>query len=125
MDNEHNTMTAGAEEVPVKKLKLSEILTALKNGNVEADAKACLLTYDEKGVHAICDMPLLNIMKKEDVRMALLHQGLTRMAAAVMKGDGEATAFVAKYALGDADVLPALVQRLLNDSDSEEGEDHE
>lgn len=96
MDNTDNKMMASAEQAPVKKYKLSEIIAAIRARDVELDCKAGLAWYTEGASGSIINLPLLKIDNRDDFAMICLHNGLAAIISLALSFDYEALAMLVK-----------------------------
>lgn len=132
MDNEHNNVTAGAEEVPVKKykFKLSEIIRAMRRDEVELDCKALLAYCDADAAECQMNIDLIDFQKGAEYRLGQVHLGLSKLMQRAMCSDPEAAAIFTKYHC--IELMDKKRKRffeglngVLADEDGKEGEDHE
>jgi len=111
------------------KLRLSEVVRALRAGDVELDCKAVVLTADEEGVCSVFDFDRAAVKNVGDVKLLLLHCGLQALASQVMADVPEAVAAVAaadarsRQMRGQAGLLGELLGRANDEAvDGKEGE---
>lgn len=97
MDNNDTEMTAGAEHASGKKFKMSEIIAAMKNHDVEMDVKGVLAYCDEEASGSLCDLDRTNMKKTLDVSIALVHLGLSKLMADALNNEPDALGIFAKY----------------------------
>lgn len=131
MDNENNTMAAGADAAPEKKykFKLSEIIRAMRRDEVELDCKALLAYCDAEASVCQMNLDLIDFRKGAEYRLAQVHLGLSKLMQRAMLHDPEAAAIFTKFHCRE--VRDAKERRFLSglrglvDNDSKEGADNE
>lgn len=97
MNNDTDTMTAEAEQASVKKYKMSELIAALREHDVDMDVKGVLAYCDEDGSGCICDLSRMSMEHTRDVSMSLVHLGLSQLMADAMHCEPDAVSVFAKY----------------------------
>lgn len=123
METDETTMAAeqvfaeGADKKPT--LKMSEVFAAMKEHRLELDCIGGLIGYDKERVLAQCDMTKLSITDKNEVRLALIHQGVSEMIGKMMHGEGMATAYISKHALEEDLSFTRGLMRMLESHDGE------
>lgn len=97
MSTEEKNETVGAEVAPVKKYKMSEIIAALREHDVEMDVKGVLAYCDKDGAGSICDLSRMRMEHTRDVSMSLVHLGLSQLIMDAMHCEPDAVGVFAKY----------------------------
>lgn len=96
MDNNETKITAGADAAPGKKYKLSEIIAAFKNHDVELDTSDVICYVTDKAAGSLCDFDKLDMRHADDFRKFLCHSGLNTIACEAMSGEPEAVGMLAE-----------------------------
>lgn len=97
MSTENTNETAGAEQASGKKYKMSDIIAAFREHDVETDVKGVLAYCDEDGAGSICDLSRMSMEHTRDVSMSLVHLGLSQLIMDAMHCEPEAVGVFAKY----------------------------
>lgn len=97
MENDTEKKTAEAGQASGKKYRMSDIIAAMKNHDVEMDVKGVLAYCDEDGSGCICDLDRMSMNKTLDVSISLVHFGLSKLMADAMNYEPEALGVFAKY----------------------------
>ena len=126
--NDNKQVTAGADEAPVK-LKLSDIVAAMRAGAIELDCKAVLAFCDEEGSCSVLDFNLLSFGKKSDVSLMMVHLGVPALMKGAMARHPRCSSALVEAACrsergGFADALIGAIFGK-GDNNEEEGEDNE
>lgn len=93
--NSHDDVSVPAAVAAGGKLRLSDVVRALRSGEVELDCKAVLLSVEEDEVRSVFDLGRVAANVSSDVKLLLLHCGLHALASLVMQNEPEAIAAVA------------------------------
>lgn len=97
MNNDTDTMTAEAEQASGKKYRMSDIIAALREHDVEMDVKGVLAYCDEDGAGSICDLDRMSMNKTRDVSLSLVHLGLSQLIMDAIHCEPHAVGVFAKY----------------------------
>lgn len=91
---ENNTTQTVAQDEPVKKMKLSEIISAIQNSEVEADISGIIVTADVQGGGTLCSV-LDDADSYKRNALDMLAKGMTHLVALIMtKQDARAWAIL-------------------------------
>lgn len=127
--NDNKQVTAGADEAPVGKLKLSDIVAAMRAGAIEPDCKAVLAFCDEDGSGSMLDFNLLSFGKKSDVSLMLVHLGVPALMKGAMSRHPRCASVLieAAYKSERGNFASALLGAIFGkgDNNEEEGKDNE
>lgn len=124
--NKKNKDSVGAEAPVKKKLKLSEIVSAYKEGRLELDCKAVFLVVTDKYCGSAFDYDRCRLISKTDTQLAMIANGVAAMANACMKFDPDACAAMARFtAKSYHEDKFNLVDEALNRLFGKEGRSHE
>lgn len=92
MENDNTQM--GAQGEPVKKMKLSEIISAVQNNEVELDISGIVVTADVQGGGTLCSV-LEDTDDYKRKALDMLAKGMTHLVALIMtKQDARAWAIL-------------------------------
>lgn len=124
MCNDNAKPTAGTDAAPEKKMKLSEIMSAMESGNVELDCKAALLGFGVDYSSCYLNADKLDIKDVRDTQMMLVYRGVRRLIIDGMNFNPEASAVCGRFqARSVRETVKKCIAGAL--SDGEEGEDNE
>lgn len=95
MENDTETKTAGAGEASGKKYRMSELIAAFRNDDVELDTSDVICYVTDKNSGSLCNTDKL-LMNRNDLRKILCHRGLNQIALEAMCGEPEAIGILAE-----------------------------
>lgn len=72
-----DNMSVGADEAP--KFKLSEIIAAMNDDRIELDCKAVIAVCSSTQSISMINVPMLDITKRSETVLLLIHNGLSRL----------------------------------------------
>lgn len=135
-NNDAEKMTAAADEAAGKKFKLSEIVAALRNHDVELDCKAVISYYTDDFTGSVLDIDLLDIHHREDVLFLLIHGGVQALMHQANEYDPKALSVLVEAEarkmrdVSMRDILCGFAQSVQSEQDDDaadgkEGADHE
>lgn len=77
------------------KLRLSDVVRALRAHELELDCKAVLLSVNEDGAYSVFDIGRVDLHNSDDIKLLLLHLGLQALAVQTLNNEPDAVAAVA------------------------------
>lgn len=124
MSTENTNETAGAEQASGKKYKMSELIAAFKNHDVELDTSDVICYVTDKAAGSLCDTDRLDMRHSHDFRKFLCHRGLNQIALEAMCGEPEAIGILAEASARDMKMKDAkrALKRLQGMIDEEDND---
>lgn len=96
MENDTETKTAEAEQASGKKYRMSELIEAFRNHDVELDTSDVICYVTDEASGSLCDFDKLNMRHADGFRKLLCHRGLNQLACEAMSGEPEAVGMLAE-----------------------------
>lgn len=101
MENDTENKTAGAEQASGKKFKMSELIAAFRNHDVELDSNDVVCCVTDDAACSFCNFDKLDLRTQGGFRKLLCHRGLSQIALEAMCGEPEAVGMLAEAGARD------------------------